>query len=77
MVVGTLRLDLRLDGCFSLKEKRHVLRGTLERLRRDYQVAAVSNDAQHVESILDHVVKLMDDHPEIEIVGEVRSIERT
>lgn len=33
MIVASLRLDLRLDGCFSLKEKRHVLRPLLERAR--------------------------------------------
>lgn len=33
MIVASLRLDLRLDGCFSLKEKRHVLRPLLEKAR--------------------------------------------
>ncbi len=33
MIVASLRLDLRLDGCFSLKEKRRVLRPLLERAR--------------------------------------------
>ena len=33
MIVASLRLDLRLDGCFSLKDKRHVLRPLLERAR--------------------------------------------
>ncbi len=40
MIVATLELDLRLDGCFSLKEKRHVLRSLIDRLRRDLHVAA-------------------------------------
>ena len=33
MIVASLRLDLRLDGCFSLKDKRHVLRPLLEKAR--------------------------------------------
>ncbi|RYG26172.1 DUF503 domain-containing protein [bacterium] len=33
MIVTSLRLDLRLDGCFSLKDKRHVLRPLLEKAR--------------------------------------------
>ena len=39
MIVGTLELDLRLDGCFSLKEKRHVLRSLIDRLRHDLHLA--------------------------------------
>jgi uncharacterized protein len=39
MVIGTLELHLRLDGCFSLKDKRRVLRSLLEKARRDYHVA--------------------------------------
>lgn len=40
LIVGTLELDLRLDGCFSLKDKRQVLRSLIDRLRRDLHVAA-------------------------------------
>ena len=39
MVVAILALDLRLEGCRSLKEKRHLLRGLIERSRRDFQVS--------------------------------------
>jgi uncharacterized protein len=39
MVVGTLELQLRLDGCFSLKDKRRVLRSLMDRSRRDFHVA--------------------------------------
>jgi uncharacterized protein len=39
MIVGLLELDLRLPGVNSLKDKRHVLRGLIERLRRDFHVA--------------------------------------
>lgn len=37
-MVGILVLDLRLPGVRSLKEKRHVLRGLLDRARHSYQV---------------------------------------
>jgi len=39
MIVGIVALDLRLEGCRSLKDKRHVLRGLIERCRNDYHVA--------------------------------------
>ncbi len=35
MVVGSLEVHLRMDGCRSLKDKRRVLRPLIERLRRD------------------------------------------
>jgi uncharacterized protein YlxP (DUF503 family) len=38
--VGVLELDLRLEGCRSLKEKRHVIRSTLDRLIRNLHVSA-------------------------------------
>jgi uncharacterized protein YlxP (DUF503 family) len=94
MVVGTLELHLRLDGCYSLKDKRQVLRSFLDRLRRDFQVAVaevgdhdlwnvatvgvacVSNDAGHAESVLQHVLDVIDKHPEIEVEGVVRELVR-
>jgi hypothetical protein len=40
MILGTLELTLRLDGAFSLKDKRRVLRSLLDHARRDFRVAA-------------------------------------
>lgn len=34
MVVGVLRIDLRLEGCRSLKDKRRILRSLVDRSRR-------------------------------------------
>lgn len=39
MIVGTLELHVRLDGAFSLKDKRQILRSLLDRCRRDFHVA--------------------------------------
>lgn len=39
MVVGIMQFDLRLEGVMSLKDKRHIIRGLIERIRRDFQVA--------------------------------------
>jgi uncharacterized protein len=39
VVVGTLCLCLRLEGCRSLKDKRQILRSLLDRIRRDFGVA--------------------------------------
>lgn len=40
MTLGTLEIHLRLDGCYSLKDKRHVVRSLLDKARRDFQVSA-------------------------------------
>jgi uncharacterized protein YlxP (DUF503 family) len=42
--VGVLQVELSIPGAFSLKEKRHVLKGLLERLRRDFAVSAAEVD---------------------------------
>ena len=39
MVVGTLCLTLRLEGCRSLKDKRQILRSLMDRARREFCVA--------------------------------------
>ena len=40
MHVGVLQAELSIPGAFSLKDKRHVIRGLLERLRREHAVSA-------------------------------------
>jgi len=40
MYVGLLTLELRLPGCDTLKEKRHRLRGVIERVRSKFNVSA-------------------------------------
>lgn len=46
MVVGTLEMSLRLPECHSLKEKRHLLRGCIERTRRAFGVS-IAEVADH------------------------------
>jgi len=94
MVVGTLELSIRINGAFSLKDKRRVIRSLMDHARRDFHVSAaevgdqdlwnsaligiacVSNDAIHLESILQKVVDLFDAHPEIAVESTDKRIER-
>lgn len=46
MVLGLLTLDLTLPGCDTLKEKRHRLRGVVERVRSKFNVSASEVDHQ-------------------------------
>jgi uncharacterized protein YlxP (DUF503 family) len=45
-VIGSLRMEVRLPGCRSLKEKRSILRRYLDAMRRTYGVAVAEVDAQ-------------------------------
>lgn len=40
MFVGVLQAEISIPGSFSLKEKRSVVKGLLERLRREHGVSA-------------------------------------
>lgn len=44
MVIGVLRISLRLPGCRSLKDKRRILRGLIDRIRREFQVSIAEVD---------------------------------
>jgi uncharacterized protein YlxP (DUF503 family) len=46
MNVGLLTLELRLPGCESLKEKRHRLKGTIEKVRAKFNVSATETGHQ-------------------------------
>lgn len=39
MTVGVLVLDVRLAGCRSLKDKRHIVRSLIEKARNQFKVA--------------------------------------
>jgi len=44
MNVGLLTLELRLPGCDTLKEKRHRLKGTIEKARSKFNVSVSETD---------------------------------
>jgi uncharacterized protein len=46
VIVGSVEICLRLEGCHTLKEKRHLIRPLMERVRRDFQVAVAEVDDQ-------------------------------
>lgn len=46
MVTSIARVDLALDGCRSLKDKRQILRSIIERTRVRYQVAIAEIEDQ-------------------------------
>jgi uncharacterized protein len=95
VVVGSLEIQLRLEGCKSLKDKRHVIRSLMDRVRREFNVAiaevddhdlwgnssigvaCVSNDPQHAESILRHVIDAFDASPQVVVDSVEKSIDRT
>ena len=45
MFVGVLQVELSIPAAFSLKDKRRVVKSLLERLRREFSVAAAEVDA--------------------------------
>lgn len=48
MIVATCVIELQLDGVFSLKEKRTILKSVLARLTNQFNVAAAEVDCQDV-----------------------------
>ena len=40
MIVGTLEIAFRLEGCRSLKDKRQIVRSLLDRIRHDFHASA-------------------------------------
>jgi len=46
MIIGTLRLEFRLHGVFSLKEKRKIANSLKQKLRNTFNVAVAETEAQ-------------------------------
>ncbi|MGH7700987.1 MAG: DUF503 domain-containing protein [Gemmatimonadales bacterium] len=44
MIVGVMTWELHLEGCRSLKDKRHILRSLKDRLRRQLNVSVAETD---------------------------------
>jgi hypothetical protein len=67
MVLGLLTLDLSLPGCNTLKEKRHRLRGVIERVRTRFNISASEVDHQDLhQSALVAVAMVSQDRAVIE-----------
>lgn len=78
LVVGVCRMELSLDGVFSLKDKRQIVKSIIERIKARYNasiaevglndtwknavigVSCVSNDAKHVDSMLNNIVNFVE-----------------
>lgn len=52
MIVGTLRLNSRLHGVFSLKEKRKAPTALKQKLRNSFNVAVAETEAQDSHQVL-------------------------
>jgi len=48
MVIGTCKVVLRIDGAFSLKDKRRTLKSLLERIKSRFNVSAAEIDKNDV-----------------------------
>ena len=48
MIVATAVITLQLDGVYSLKEKRRILKSVLARLRQQFNLAVAEVDCQDV-----------------------------
>lgn len=46
MLLGTLELQLRLEGCYSLKDKRRIIRSLMDKTRRDFGISVAEVDDQ-------------------------------
>ncbi|NLW81045.1 MAG: DUF503 domain-containing protein [Desulfovibrionales bacterium] len=52
MIIGTLRLEFRLHGVFSLKEKRKSANSLKQKLRNSFNVAVAETEAQDAHQTL-------------------------
>jgi hypothetical protein len=48
MIVGAILLELRLEGCRSLKDKRRIIRSLMDKARGQFQVAIAEVDDQEL-----------------------------
>jgi uncharacterized protein YlxP (DUF503 family) len=79
MVIGLLTLDLHFPGARSLKDKRHALRGLLERIRNRFNVSVAEVEHQDLwQRARLAVVSVNTDHAHLEstlqsVAGEAGS----
>jgi len=86
VVIGALKVQMRINGARSLKEKRKVLKSIKDRVKQmnisvaevDDQdkwqaatiaLAVVSNDAVHINSMMDKVMNIFYSNGDLEILN--------
>ncbi len=88
MIIGACRIKLHIFESYSLKDKRHVVKSLIERLKARYNIsiaeiddldswqtaligfACVSNKTKHVQSVINNVIKFIDNDGRLEITGQ-------
>ena len=60
MLVALERFDLRIPGCRSLKQKRHVLTTLTAALRQRFPVSVAEVDHHHLRRVMHEVEKLVE-----------------
>jgi len=72
MLVGLETFDLRIPGCGSLKEKRHVVKTLTARIRQKFNVSVAEVDHQdlwfHARRVLHEVEKFVDRFGRTELI---------
>ncbi|HHW48163.1 MAG TPA: DUF503 domain-containing protein [Clostridiaceae bacterium] len=86
MVIGVCRIELSMNGAFSLKDKRNILKSIIDRLKSRYNasvaeielnnkwknavigVACVSNETGHADSMLNSVVRFVENDGRVVLV---------
>ncbi len=73
--IGLLTLQLRIEAAHSLKEKRHVLRGLKDRLRKRFNVSVAEVDGQETwqRSVVAVVTVSGDRHRVEEQLGKIEA----
>ena len=80
MVIGLCTIELYLPGAYSLKDKRSVVKSTVARIRREFNVSIAEVEDQDVwQSAVLGVATVSNDsaHAHRVLTGVVRWIERT
>ena len=61
MIIGLLTLELRLPGCYTLKEKRHRLKGVIEKVRGKFNVSVTEVGGQNAHQRSEIAVAMVSD----------------
>lgn len=93
MIYGVLRVEIRLNSTYSLKDKRSILRKQIERVRNAFHVsihevgdhdllgnatvgvAVAGSDAVQVENVIQSILRMIEENPEMEVYDSVILVE--